>query len=48
MYKTAEASSYTAEEMDPSKEIHDRQWNNRLNDYEPHFISQARQQREPR
>ncbi|KAI5990355.1 ribonucleotide reductase small subunit [Pisolithus marmoratus] len=37
MYKKAEASFRTAEEMDLSKDIHD--WNNRLNDNECHFIS---------
>ncbi|KAF8842251.1 ribonucleotide reductase small subunit [Paxillus ammoniavirescens] len=37
MYKKAEASFWTAEEMDLSKDIHD--WNNRLNDNERHFIS---------
>ena len=36
MYKKAEASFWTAEEMDLSKDIHD--WNNRLNDNERHFI----------
>src|SRR5258706_6240678 len=37
MYKKAEASFWTAEEMDLSKDMHD--WNNRLNDDERHFIS---------
>ncbi|KAG1753928.1 ribonucleotide reductase small subunit [Suillus paluster] len=37
MYKKAEASFWTAEEMDLSKDIHD--WTNRLNDGERHFIS---------
>lgn len=37
MYKKAEASFWTAEEMDLSKDLHD--WNNRLNDNERHFIS---------
>ena len=37
MYKKAEASFWTAEEMDLSKDIHD--WTNRLNDKERHFIS---------
>jgi len=37
MYKKAEASFWTAEEMDLSKDIHD--WHNRLNDNERHFIS---------
>jgi ribonucleoside-diphosphate reductase subunit M2 len=37
MYKKAEASFWTAEEMDLSKDIHD--WSNRLNDNERHFIS---------
>lgn len=37
MYKKAEASFWTAEEMDLSKDMHD--WNNRLNDNERHFIS---------
>ncbi|KAK7033546.1 Ribonucleotide-diphosphate reductase (RNR), small subunit [Paramarasmius palmivorus] len=37
MYKKAEASFWTAEEMDLSKDIHD--WNNRMNDNERHFIS---------
>ena len=37
MYKKAEASFWTAEEMDLSKDIHD--WSSRLNDNERHFIS---------
>ncbi|KAI0082580.1 ribonucleotide reductase small subunit [Panus rudis PR-1116 ss-1] len=37
MYKKAEASFWTAEEMDLSKDLHD--WENRLNDNERHFIS---------
>ncbi|EKM59374.1 uncharacterized protein PHACADRAFT_249824 [Phanerochaete carnosa HHB-10118-sp] len=37
MYKKAEASFWTAEEMDLSKDIHD--WTNRLNDKERYFIS---------
>ncbi|RDB22796.1 Ribonucleoside-diphosphate reductase small chain [Hypsizygus marmoreus] len=37
MYKKAEASFWTAEEMDLSKDIHD--WTTRLNDNERHFIS---------
>ncbi|KAH8834052.1 ribonucleotide reductase small subunit [Flagelloscypha sp. PMI_526] len=37
MYKKAEASFWTAEEMDLSKDLHD--WNNRLNANEKHFIS---------
>ncbi|KAJ7179230.1 ribonucleotide reductase small subunit [Mycena filopes] len=37
MYKKAEASFWTAEEMDLSKDLHD--WNNKLNDDERHFIS---------
>ncbi|KAF8222760.1 ribonucleotide reductase small subunit [Tricholoma matsutake] len=37
MYKKAEASFWTAEEMDLSKDLHD--WHNRLNDNERHFIS---------
>jgi ribonucleoside-diphosphate reductase subunit M2 len=37
MYKKAEASFWTAEEMDLSKDGHD--WENRLNDNERHFIS---------
>ncbi|KAI6013279.1 ribonucleotide reductase small subunit [Pisolithus marmoratus] len=37
MYKKAEVSFWTAEEMDLSKDIHD--WNNCLNDNERHFIS---------
>jgi hypothetical protein len=37
IYKRAEASFWTAEEMGLSKDIHD--WNNRLTDNERHFIS---------
>ena len=37
MYKKAEASFWTAEEMDLSKDLHD--WNNHLNDNECHFVS---------
>ncbi|KAL4074118.1 ribonucleotide reductase [Scleroderma yunnanense] len=37
MYKKAEASFWTAEEMDLSKDLND--WNNRLNDNERHFVS---------
>lgn len=37
MYKKAEASFWTAEEMNLSKDMHD--WTNRLNDHERHFIS---------
>ena len=37
MYKKAEASFWTAEEMDLSKDLHD--WNNRLNANEQHFVS---------
>ncbi|KAL1734077.1 ribonucleotide reductase small subunit [Schizophyllum commune] len=37
MYKKAEASFWTAEEMDLSKDLHD--WQNRMNDNERHFIS---------
>jgi len=37
MYKKAEASFWTAEEMDLSKDLHD--WTNRLNNNERHFIS---------
>ena len=37
MYKKAEASFWTAEEIDLSKDQHD--WTNRLNDNERHFIS---------
>ncbi|KAJ7264067.1 ferritin-like superfamily [Mycena haematopus] len=37
MYKKAEASFWTAEEMDLSKDLHD--WDNRLNADERHFIS---------
>lgn len=37
MYKKAEASFWTAEEMDLSTDIQD--WSTRLNDDERHFIS---------
>ncbi|KAI0878336.1 ribonucleoside-diphosphate reductase small subunit [Hypoxylon argillaceum] len=37
MYKKAEASFWTAEEIDLSKDMHD--WNNRLNDDERYFVS---------
>ncbi|KAI9827783.1 MAG: Ribonucleotide-diphosphate reductase (RNR), small subunit [Thelocarpon impressellum] len=37
MYKKAEASFWTAEEIDLSKDMHD--WNERLNDDERYFIS---------
>ncbi|KAL8712100.1 MAG: hypothetical protein Q9220_003534 [cf. Caloplaca sp. 1 TL-2023] len=37
MYKKAEASFWTAEEIDLSKDLHD--WNNRINDDERFFIS---------
>jgi ribonucleoside-diphosphate reductase subunit M2 len=37
MYKKAEASFWTAEEVDLSKDLHD--WHNRLNDDERYFIS---------
>lgn len=37
MYKKAEASFWTAEEVDLSKDSHD--WENRLNANERHFIS---------
>ncbi|GAA99610.1 uncharacterized protein L969DRAFT_73740 [Mixia osmundae IAM 14324] len=37
MYKKAEASFWTAEEMDLSKDMHD--WDNKLNDNERHFVS---------
>ncbi|KAN0064115.1 Ribonucleotide-diphosphate reductase (RNR), small subunit [Thecaphora frezii] len=37
MYKKAEASFWTAEEIDLSKDLHD--WDNKLNDNERHFIS---------
>ena len=37
MYKKAEASFWTAEEVDLSKDLHD--WNNKLNDDERYFIS---------
>ncbi|EGW33444.1 uncharacterized protein SPAPADRAFT_50323 [Spathaspora passalidarum NRRL Y-27907] len=39
MYKKAEASFWTAEEIDLSKDLHD--WNNRLNDNERYFISRV-------
>jgi ribonucleoside-diphosphate reductase subunit M2 len=39
MYKKAEASFWTAEEMDLSKDLHD--WTNKLNDNERHFISRV-------
>ena len=37
MYKRAEASFWTAEEVDLSKDLHD--WHNRLNDDERYFVS---------
>lgn len=37
MYKKAEASFWTAEEIDLSKDLHD--WSNRLNDDERFFVS---------
>ncbi|KAI0481459.1 ribonucleoside-diphosphate reductase small subunit [Xylaria cf. heliscus] len=37
MYKKAEASFWTAEEIDLSKDLHD--WNNRINEDEKYFIS---------
>ncbi|KAH6661090.1 ribonucleotide reductase [Truncatella angustata] len=37
MYKKAEASFWTAEEIDLSKDLHD--WNNKLNEDEQYFIS---------
>ena len=37
MYKKAEASFWTAEEIDLSKDLHD--WNNRLNKDEQYFVS---------
>ncbi|KAK4176232.1 ribonucleotide reductase [Triangularia setosa] len=37
MYKKAEASFWTAEEIDLSKDLHD--WNNKLNDDEKFFVS---------
>ncbi|KAI0994797.1 Ribonucleoside-diphosphate reductase small chain [Podosphaera aphanis] len=37
MYKKAQASLWTAEEIDLSKDLHD--WNNKLNDDERYFIS---------
>lgn len=39
MYKKAEASFWTAEEIDLSKDLHD--WNERLNDDERYFISRV-------
>ncbi|KAL4866325.1 hypothetical protein BDV12DRAFT_136786 [Aspergillus spectabilis] len=39
MYKKAEASFWTAEEIDLSKDLHD--WNNRLNDDERFFVSRV-------
>ena len=39
MYKKAEASFWTAEEIDLSKDLHD--WNNRLTDDERFFISRV-------
>lgn len=39
MYKKAEASFWTAEEIDLSKDLHD--WNNRLNENERFFISRV-------
>ncbi|KAL4940898.1 hypothetical protein BDV06DRAFT_195640 [Aspergillus oleicola] len=39
MYKKAEASFWTAEEIDLSKDLHD--WNNRLNEDERFFISRV-------
>ncbi|EEP80123.1 ribonucleoside-diphosphate reductase small chain [Uncinocarpus reesii 1704] len=39
MYKKAEASFWTAEEIDLSKDLHD--WNHRLNDDERYFISRV-------
>ncbi|KAL4988512.1 ribonucleotide reductase [Aspergillus falconensis] len=39
MYKKAEASFWTAEEIDLSKDLHD--WNNRLNEDERYFISRV-------
>ena len=37
MYKKAEASFWTAEEMDLSKDLHD--WDNRMTGPERHFVS---------
>jgi ribonucleoside-diphosphate reductase subunit M2 len=37
MYKKAEASFWTAEEMDLSKDVHD--WMNHLNENEQYFVS---------
>lgn len=39
MYKKAEASFWTAEEIDLSKDIND--WNNRMNDNERYFLSRV-------
>lgn len=39
MYKKAEASFWTAEEIDLSKDLHD--WNNRMNENERFFISRV-------
>lgn len=39
MYKQAEASFWTAEEIDLGKDLHD--WNNRMNDNEKFFISRV-------
>lgn len=39
MYKKAEASFWTAEEIDLSKDMHD--WNNRMNDNERFFVSRV-------
>src|SRR5271154_3367076 len=39
MYKKAEASFWTAEEVDLSKDLHD--WHHRLNDDERYFISRV-------
>ncbi|KAI1924274.1 Ribonucleotide-diphosphate reductase (RNR), small subunit [Ophidiomyces ophidiicola] len=39
MYKKAEASFWTAEEIDLSKDLHD--WNNKLNDDERYFVSRV-------
>ena len=40
MYKKAEASFWTAEEMDLSKDMHD--WDNRLNDNERYACRRRR------
>lgn len=37
MYKKAEASFWTAEEMDLSKDMHD--WDNKLNDNERYVVA---------